>query len=805
MPYTHHLRLLLVYACVDLCASSVGLATEVDNTKFEQARSAYVAGQWQESLLAFEGCLQEPLGPVESAAAQFFAAEVETKLGKFAEAEARYNRLIASEVSQPYFSYALFRSAEAAWRAEDPARAKQRLSQFLRSEQESHYEPYALLLQGEIASSEANWRTAVAVYHRLVEEFPTSALRSKAQVELARALLELGQFDAAIASANHVIELQREPLACNALLLVARAHFLAQDYRLAIEAQEKLTRRFPNAEETRQATLVAGWAHWKLEDYQAIRRLPSQTNAKIASDPEMLLLQAMADYALEDWELASKKFAEVADLLPQRTHVLYYAGECSRRENDLAAASVWLERLLQVDSQSPWADDALWSLSQMAASEGDLVAAARRTNQLREQFPDSPYASSQLAQQHSERAHLYMEAIKHQRDGRHGAALAAYRQLEAQSQPPGTAFGEVAWQQGNLLSQMGMIADARDCYEQVVAGGATNRRVADAQLALARLDEQSGQSEDASGRYKTVSEDFPGSLAAQEARFRLATLAAETGKASKAEAWINELITHSQAQGSQLSDNLRAGELHQHALALSIKLAAESEDWAVVRERSARQLEQIAEGPLRLAAEFWLAESEFRLGNDEAAEAAFQIVDRRAHSFNAAWAAMAPLRLAQLAARKARWQRVLSLLEDFEEQHPEFALIHEADYLRGRALAGRGGMSDARAAYRKAINNPMALDSETAARAQWMIGETYFHQENYTNAKAAYKKVIDKHRYPQWRVRAALQAGKCCELLEEWELAQSFYQETLAKDSQVTASDELAARLRWTQQHLSKK
>ena len=67
----------------------------------------------------------------------------------------------------------------------------------------------------------------------------------------------------------------------------------------------------------------------------------------------------------------------------------------------------------------------------------------------------------------------------------------------------------------------------------------------------------------------------------------------------------------------------------------------------------------------------------------------------------------------------------------------------------------------------------------TAANARWMIGETYFHQENYAAALVEYQKVEQEHAFPRWQAAALLEAAKCYELLGHWPAAAETYSRLL--------------------------
>ena len=83
------------------------------------------------------------------------------------------------------------------------------------------------------------------------------------------------------------------------------------------------------------------------------------------------------------------------------------------------------------------------------------------------------------------------------------------------------------------------------------------------------------------------------------------------------------------------------------------------------------------------------------------------------------------------------------------------------------------------------------------------IGETYFHQQDYEHATVAYQKVIERHNLPEWQARAALQAGKCAELTENWEAARLQYSRALERWQGSTSEKQLAGRLKWAQERVA--
>ena len=127
------------------------------------------------------------------------------------------------------------------------------------------------------------------------------------------------------------------------------------------------------------------------------------------------------------------------------------------------------------------------------------------------------------------------------------------------------------------------------------------------------------------------------------------------------------------------------------------------------------------------------------------------------------------------------WTDALELSLASKKEFNKFEADYEFDFVIGRAHASQGRLTEARKAYRSVIESPRGKTTITAAMAQWRIGETHFHQEDYEKAIAAYNRVDSLYSYKKWRAAALVEAGKCQEHLGNWNHAAKLYQQLINK------------------------
>jgi tetratricopeptide (TPR) repeat protein len=232
---------------------------------------------------------------------------------------------------------------------------------------------------------------------------------------------------------------------------------------------------------------------------------------------------------------------------------------------------------------------------------------------------------------------------------------------------------------------------------------------------------------------------------------------------------------------------------------LLLRAAVADNQWQEVEKLAEQLLAAKADASQQTLAQFWRAEAAYRRGQRETAFTRFLDLSLATEGQGDDWLCIVPLRLAQIEAQRQKWSAALERAEQLASEHPHYSRLHEVNYVHGRSLAALARFDEARDVLDQVASSSSAVKPETAAMAQWMIGETYFQQRRYDEAIAAYDRT-QKCDFPQWRAAGLLQAAKCCEQLSRWSDAAQRYEQLLRDygDSRYVA--EAKTRLATTQQ-----
>jgi TolA-binding protein len=140
--------------------------------------------------------------------------------------------------------------------------------------------------------------------------------------------------------------------------------------------------------------------------------------------------------------------------------------------------------------------------------------------------------------------------------------------------------------------------------------------------------------------------------------------------------------------------------------------------------------------------------------------------------------ALALLHGGEAAGQMKQWEESLKLLAKCSEQLPESQYLPQVLCEQGWALQNLGRPDEALKLYEQVIAK---TGTETAAKAQFMIGEIQFAAKQHAEAVKSFFKVIYGYSAPRWQSEASYEAGRCFEVLGKATQAVKMYEELVTK------------------------
>ncbi len=374
---------------------------------------------------------------------------------------------------------------------------------------------------------------------------------------------------------------------------------------------------------------------------------------------------------------------------------------------------------------------------------------------------------------------------------------------------------------GQALEKLKRPEGALAMYRLVMDRYGESPHVCSALLSAARILADLQQGEEAEKLLRQWLETYGESPQRPTALYQLAWVVHDLGRDTEADEYfekIHEQCTDSQfwadatyrlaeraarAQQYERADKLAAEITKQaqdanmvaYALYLRGQLGAAQGRWEQVVRDMQCLLDKHPASSQRWPAQYWLAEAHYRLKQYDLAGSLFDQLGQEVAELTDAWVAMIPLRRAQVLAHQRRWDEAYEIATTIADRFPDFQQQHEVDYLIGRYHASRAEFDQARAAYERVTKSATGHGTETAAVAQWMIGETYFMQKQYNQAIKAYYRVESLYAYPRWQAAALLQAGKCHEMVGRWAEAIDLYARIVNDYGETRFAEQASKRL----------
>ena len=170
-------------------------------------------------------------------------------------------------------------------------------------------------------------------------------------------------------------------------------------------------------------------------------------------------------------------------------------------------------------------------------------------------------------------------------------------------------------------------------------------------------------------------------------------------------------------------------------------------------------------------ASFLAGECAWKAGDFQASLPHYQkVIDLKTERY----LARALYRSGDSAAALKNWAASRTFYDALIKQHPQFEQIDEARYGLGWAFQNENQLDQAIAVY---DSIPKGRNTETAAKACFMMGECRFGQKKYDDAVIHFIEVTEGYSFPEWSALSLFELGRCFIELKEPDKARETFEQ----------------------------
>ena len=701
----------------------------------------------------------------------FQQALCERQLGRTVEARQLFDAVLGKWPKGEFGDDSLHALAELAIEAGDLTGAEQLLGRFAKDYPTSSLKMHSDLLSGRVELARAavklreqkpadevaaHYEAAAKRFDVVLRESTVAKTKNQARYYLAFARQLQGQHAAAL---ELIAPLAAQVLAegaksefGDALVLQADSWQVEKKLDEADSAAASYLNLFAKGRQAARALSIQAVVATRKGDVAKADAALKRLDAEFAEHPLRLVttqqLAELAD-AREDWPTAERLYAAFipltngSDNQPYAIRGLAWAQLKQKRG---AKAAETFARVTKDFATHKIAPECAYYRGEALKEAGDVDAALIAFDQLLKQIaidkPAEPNAEQQTPWLYSYRAGLQVARL-HRKAKRAKEADAAYGELVKRFPKP---------------QRLDQLLD---------------------EWALLNYDAQ--QFERADEIFRRLIAEVPNSDLADNAKLSLAESDLIADKLDAARKAFEELVA------SDKSD----AEVKERSLYQLIVLAVDQQRWADVRTLAEQLPTQFPNSAHRWYASYSVVES--ILANVKASEpdldlARQRLTALRAEKDNAAvnalpWFDRVWVLLAEVSFRQKKYEELEPIVAELRQRPMKSPFLHQAEEVLGRGFKQQAPpkFDEARRAFERVVADPAAFRTETAAKSQFLIGETFFLQEKWPEAFIAYQKVFNNYDFPDWQAAALLQSGKCDEQQQQWKEAVATYKLLLDK------------------------
>ena len=617
--------------------------------------------------------------------------------------------------------------------------------------------------------------------------FPQSPLKTQIQRMLARSLLERKQHERALEVLEPLVAAAQEgEQGLEDRYLLSLAYEGLHRYQDASDALvpvvDSATGDLQADAQLAQASLLM-----KLQRFdQATVRLEAVLGKQPTGDEAVTCLGNLAICYAETDRLdeAKKRYAELVEKHPDHELIATTTeqlAEAAYDAGDVAWSNQLFNRLADDRGSAEHRVKGLLGLGWTQYKAGQLDEAAQTLDRLLSEAPDPPTTA--------EAAFLRGQIL--QQLGEADPALAMY-DLVIEGHHEAAQFPKALWAAALLRDSLEQDQEAVALYEQLATAYPEFPEIDAVLYNWAWALDDLGREEESSKLFDRLRTQHRKSAYWADAAIRLAQRAFQAKDYERSRQLVAEVLAGDPI--AQVGENARY---------LEGQIAAADGRWDDARGAFETLVRDYPESSLRRKAEYGIAEAAFRRNDHQAAGELLERLARQTQGSGEPWLAAVHLRRAQVLCHQNKWDEAYQIASRIETKYPDFSEQYEVDYVIGRCLSNRAEFEDARETYRKVIRSPQGAKTETAAKAQLMIAESYYHQKNYQQALREYLALEILYDYSTWQAAALLQAGKCHEMLGEWKQAADEYARLIADYPDTSLVEEASERLEAAKRRLA--
>lgn len=729
---------------------------------------------------AFEAHAQNPIA--EQMLFQW--ADCELRLSQFDAAETHFADVAKRWPQGQWADDALYFAGEAALqRANRAAEGEVRnaaiqaadgyTKQFATTQPNSGLKLYNDLLRGRVLlarGSDADATAAVGLFKGVLGSAQRPQTQLQARYHLARAQQRLKQHAAVIETLTPVIEQARKDGAASefidALVMFASSSLIEKKNLEATIAAADYIRLVPKGEQVDQAFVTKAVAEANQKQFDLAKQTMAQLKAALPNSPLIVrtsLQLAEAAYAQKQFDISLEWYAVVVAAGPQSPHfVPALSGQSwsqfEKKQYKLAAEG--FARIVNEFPQHSLAPEAAFKLGESLQLDNQLEAAAKAF----------------------------------------GAAFDSYS--------PGNYGYLAGLEAARTQRRLKNVAEADIAYEKLLVKFPKPENLDKLLDEWALLNYEAGRYARSDEIFKRLIAEVPNSELADNARFSLAESDLLSSVNPDDGSVIAAKLDAAQAAFQKLEQDPKSdADVQQDSLWRLMQIAEQQKQWDEMTKTATALRTRFAEGQRKLDAAFYLALSHLQRQQPEpaiellkplaAAKADPAMKDKE-------WFPRVFVLLAETQWQKKNYADVIATVTEFRAWDAEHPLLYQAEEVLGRAYRKQAKFDEARAVFLSVTTDTHGEKTETAAKAQFMIAETYMDQKDYKAALQNYLKVDFLYAFPEWQAPALFQAAVCDEQLGDWPTVVKDYELLIAKFPKSEWAEKAKPRLEAAKQNAKK-